>query len=103
MQWTAVTTLNLHPLKSGNFPVEKRKKGKKLRNGHSLTHKPLPALPPLQPLAVSINVISNANLHGKDNMSATTGGLSSFLNDTSTFAPAPIDDKVTKANISLEK
>jgi len=26
MHWTAVTTLNLHPLKSGNVPVEKRTK-----------------------------------------------------------------------------
>jgi hypothetical protein len=29
MQWPGVTILNLPPLNSGNFPVEKRKKGRK--------------------------------------------------------------------------
>lgn len=40
------------------------------------------------PLDVSITVVTNTNLHGKDNISATAGCFRLFLNNLPTYAPA---------------
>lgn len=46
---------------------------------------------------------NKTNLHSEDNMSANAGIFSSFLNNPSTFAPAPLVNEVAKAKYYTDK
>ena len=64
------------------------------QNDLPLTQEQLPVLPIL---GESIPAAAHTHFHLDDNTSATTTGFSAFLNDPSTFAPAPLYDDVAKA------
>ncbi len=64
------------------------------QNDLPLTQEQLPVLPIL---GESIAAPAHTCFHLDDDTSATTTGFSTFLNDPSTFAPAPLYDDVAKA------